>query len=80
MNIDVKSWFKCQARVQVTPEQLQKTPYQNSRDLDLELEATTVANEFGSGMLRHFGGLQSLLSPPAHVLSSSPCSQDSVEW
>ena len=29
----------CQARVQVTPGQLQKTPSQNSRDLDLELEA-----------------------------------------
>ena len=42
--------------------------------------STTVANEFGSDMLRRFGGLQSLLSPPAHVLSSSPCSQDSVEW
>ena len=41
---------------------------------------TTVANEFGSDMLRRFGGLQSLLSPPAHVLSSSPHSQDSIEW
>ena len=42
--------------------------------------STTVANKFGSDMLRCFGGLQNLLSPPAHVLSSSPCSEDSVEW
>ena len=39
-----------------------------------------MANKFGSDMLRCFGGLQSLLSPPAHVLSSSPHSQDSIEW
>ena len=43
-------------------------------------QITTVANKFGSDMLRHFGGLQNLLSPPAHVLSSSPGSQDSIEW
>ena len=46
----------------------------------LKMLSTTVANEFGSDMLRRFGGLQSLLSPPAHVLSSSPHSQDSIEW
>ena len=45
-----------------------------------DIQDTTVANEFGSDMLRRFGGLQSLLSPPAHVLSSSPHSQDSIEW
>ena len=31
--------YYCQAWVQVTPGQLKKTPSQNSRDLDLELEA-----------------------------------------
>ena len=41
---------------------------------------TTMANEFGSDILCRFGGLQSLLSPPSHVLSSSPHSQDSIEW
>ena len=41
---------------------------------------TTVATEFGSNMLRCLGGLQIVLSLPANVLSSSPCSQDSVEW
>ena len=35
--------------------------------LVVERVSTTVANEFGSDMLRRFGGLQSLLSPPAHV-------------
>ena len=45
-----------------------------------DIQDTTVANEFGSDMLRRFGGLQSPLSPPAHVLSSSPHSQDSIEW
>ena len=45
-----------------------------------KVTTTTVATEFGSKMFRHFLGLHSLLSPPTHVLSFSPCSQDSVEW
>ena len=48
--------------------------------LYLVSSVTTMANEFGSNMLRCFGSLQSVLSAPAHVLSSSQCSQDSVEW
>ena len=41
---------------------------------------TTVVNEIGSKMFSCFLALQSLLSPQAQVLSSSPHSQDSVEW
>ena len=39
----------------------------------------SLVNQIAS-VSRHFLDPWSLLSPPAHVLSSSPGSQDSIEW
>ena len=39
---------------------------------------TSMAYKSGSKMFCHFLGLQSLLSPVTHILSSPPCSKDSV--